>query len=311
MLSHSDEALRLQSEGDLLTALRFWRQIVDLDEVSDDLKHLIGTRILQLQEWHRRKTAIEHLNAGREYVQKRRVIRGWLAYRKADEWLPEHDPIAPVLYAERKYAQKNCALIGAVYLIALSFVGLSAYELSVHNSADSATTLHTNVEEENKALWQDLSPDNAAIETQPDQLQENVVASANDPHVRNPSAADSVVPQQLVTVNDEHGQAVSGNNREASQQPTSWADLGLTTHGRGAVWSLAGQEAILQLLQPHGSQSASYEAAYRLRLLRVQALSAYHFLPRTGLDPVPFERFLSKYAGTNEAVDVYSRLSVI
>ena len=88
ILAQADEALRLQAEGELLLAVRFWRQVADLEEISSELRELIGVRIEQLQMWHARQVAMQHLAQGRQHVARRQVVRGWLAYRRAQEWLP-------------------------------------------------------------------------------------------------------------------------------------------------------------------------------------------------------------------------------
>ena len=65
VLSQADEAYGQQAEGDLMLAVRFWRQVVDLEDVSPELRDLIGQRVQQLQLWVCRQMAMQHLQRGR------------------------------------------------------------------------------------------------------------------------------------------------------------------------------------------------------------------------------------------------------
>jgi hypothetical protein len=273
VLAQAGEALRLQAEGDLLMAVRFWRQVADVDEVSSELRELIGLRIEQLQLWHARQVAMGHLQRGRTHVARRQVVRGCLAYRRAQEWLPAHDAQAPLLLTEKRHAQRVCALTGVLYVAALFFIGLTVQE-----------------------LWRDRQGQH-----NPDQRPDQRIV------LTDPTSLDRL----LTHAAGSGALSMSGNESQLGFAGLDLAGLGLAMLGRSARWSFSAQEWLLNVGRRFAHPRFSQAAADRLRLLRVQALAAYDFLPRHGANEQSLWAYLEKYAGAPEAQEVWQRLQQV
>ena len=87
-------------------------------------------------------------------------------------------------------------------------------------------------------------------------------------------------------------------------------DLALAFLGEAPLGLLSVQGALLRHTSLHASSKSVQAAAYRLRLLRVQALAAYHFLPEQDTQELP-KQYLEDYAGAPQAGEVWHRLEML